>query len=499
MSPMRLEELLRGAGVVAVSGRTDLDITQVAYDSRKVTQGAVFVPLPGLHADGRSFVSEALSAGATAVVVDRDVPVAGATRVLVEDARKALAMMSCEFYGNPSHRLRVVGITGTNGKTTVSYLVQSVCGKAGFSAGVIGTIGYDLGDLKLKGPHTTPEAVEFQELLAKMLEQGMTHAAVEVSSHGLALRRTFGTEFDVVVFTNLSRDHLDFHGSFEEYRDSKLKLFSRAERGADQKRPAAVLNADDPSFHSFLKASGEGAITYSVREEADVRASDIELSRDGSRFKILWRGGASRVRLSLPGMFNVSNALAAFGAAVCLGFGEREVLRGLEALGGVRGRMEPVCEGQGFSVFVDYAHTPDALSNVLKAARQITERELICVFGCGGDRDRGKRSEMGQVSGTLADYTIITSDNPRSEDPLAIIAEIEEGARSASARYSVVPDRREAIQKALECARDGDSVVVAGKGHEDYQIVGSEVRHFDDREVVQELLATPRKGTSGHC
>jgi len=360
----------------------------------------------------------------------------------------------------------------------------------------VGTIGYDLGDVKLKGAHTTPEAPDFQALLADMVKRGMTHAAVEVSSHALAQRRSYGTEFDVAVFTNLTRDHLDYHRTFEEYREAKLRLFTKSERGAVRKSPVCVLNADDQSFPAFRDASvasGDPVCTYSLAGTADVAAKDLKLLQDGSSFSIVWRGRSLPVRLSIPGVFNVMNALAGFGAGVALGVDAAKVVAGLQALGGVRGRMERVDAGQDFSVFIDYAHTPDALGNVLKAVRQITKLELICVFGCGGDRDRGKRSEMGAVSGSLADRTVITSDNPRGEEPLSIIAQIEEGIKQTRGRYSVVPDRREAIRTALSLARPGDSVVIAGKGHEDYQIVGTEVLHFDDREVAEEFLCARRE------
>ena len=493
---MRLKELLRDLESRTVTGPDGVDITQVVYDSRKVKPGALFFSVAGLRTDGLAYVKDAVASGAAAVVLDRDVAVTGATRVLVSDVRKAMGQAACAFHGHPSRTLRTVGITGTNGKTTVSYLVRSICSEAGFKAGVVGTIGYDLGDLKVKGSHTTPEAPDFQALLADMLKRGMTHAAVEVSSHALAQRRSYGTEFDVAVFTNLTRDHLDYHGTFEEYRDAKLKLFTKAERGAVRKSPVCVLNTDDPSFPAFRDASaasGDPVCTYSLAGGADAAAKDVELLPGGSSFSIIWEGKTLPVRLSIPGVFNVMNALAGFGAGVSLGIDAAKVVSGLEALKGVRGRMERVDMGQDFSVFVDYAHTPDALGNILRAVRQITKRELICVFGCGGDRDRGKRSEMGAVSGSLADRTVITSDNPRSEEPLSIIAQIEEGMKQTRGRYSVVPDRREAIHAALSAARQGDSVVIAGKGHEDYQIVGTEVRHFDDREVAEEFLCARRE------
>ena len=493
---MRLSELLQDVAVKTWSGPEDVEITQIAYDSRKVKPGGLFVSIAGLHTDGLMYVKDAVASGAAAVVADRDVAVAGATLVLVPDVRKALAQVACRFHGRPSRRLKVVGITGTNGKTTVSYLVRSICSEAGFRAGVLGTIGYDLGDLKAKGTHTTPEAPDFQELLSSMVERGMTHAAVEVSSHALAQRRSYGTEFDVVVFTNLSRDHLDYHSTFEEYRNAKLRLFVKTERGAGEKSPVCVLNADDQSFPAFRAASaaaGGPVCTYSLAGRADVAARDVELLPGGSSFSIFWKGETLRARLSIPGIFNVMNALAAFGAAVSLGIETPHIVAGLEALKGVRGRIERVDRGQDFSVFIDYAHTPDALGNILRTVRQITKRELICVFGCGGDRDKGKRSEMGSVSGSLADCTIVTSDNPRSEEPLSIIAQIEEGIRKTGTRYSVVPDRREAIRSALAGARPGDSVVIAGKGHEDYQIIGKEVRHFDDREVAEEFLCSQGK------
>ncbi|MBN1504232.1 MAG: UDP-N-acetylmuramoyl-L-alanyl-D-glutamate--2,6-diaminopimelate ligase [Candidatus Eisenbacteria bacterium] len=493
---MRLRELLRDLESKTVTGPDDVEVTQIAYDSRKVTPGSLFFSIAGLRSDGLAFFKDALASGAVGVVSDRDVEVAGATRVLVPDVRKALALAACRFHGHPSRRLKTVGITGTNGKTTVSYLVKSVCSEAGLKAGVVGTIGYDLGDVRLKGAYTTPEAPDFQELLAGMLRRGMTHAAVEVSSHALAQRRSYGTEFDVVVFTNLSRDHLDYHNTFEEYRDAKLRLFMKAERGTALKSPVCVLNADDPAHPAFRDAavaSGDPVCMYSLAAAADVSATDVELLPGGSVFLLVWKGKRLKVRLSVPGVFNVMNALAGFGAGVSLGIDPAVVVAGLEALKGVRGRIERVDAGQDFSVFIDYAHTPDALGNILRTVRQLTERELICVFGCGGDRDRGKRSEMGAVSGSLADLTVITSDNPRSEEPLSIIAQIEEGVKRAGGRYAVLPDRREAIRTALAGAGQGDSVVIAGKGHEDYQIVGTEVRHFDDREVAEEFLCARRE------
>jgi len=486
---MKLKDLLKGLETKAVSGLDNVDVTNIAYDSRKVGPGAVFVCLSGLHSDGHRFVRDAVSLGAVAVVVERDVQVDGAVRVLVPDSRKALALLACRFYGDPSRRLKIAGITGTNGKTTVSYLVQSICSQAGIRAGVIGTIGYDVGDVTLKGSHTTPEAPEFQELLSKMVAQGITHAAVEVSSHALAFGRSYGTEFDVVVFTNLTRDHLDFHGTFDEYQKAKLRLFTGAERKTWKKGPpTAILNLDDPFFDALAEVAGDKMIGYSISKAADLRVGDFEHFSGGSKFSIVWRGQNLEVRLSLPGVFNVMNALAAFGVGVCFGIDERQIVRGLEAVKGVRGRLELVERGRAFSVFVDYAHTSDALSNVLRTVREITKGNLICVFGCGGDRDRGKRSEMGRVSGALADYTIVTSDNPRSEEPFSIITEIEKGILETKGRYEIIPDRREAIRHAIARAREGDSVLIAGKGHEDYQILGNKVVHFDDREVAAEFL-----------
>jgi len=486
---MKLKDLLHDIGTKTVSGPDDVDVTHIAYDSRKVGPGGMFVCVSGLHSDGHKFVREAISSGAVAVVVDRSVQVEGAARIQVPDSRKALALIACSFYGHPSRRLKIAGITGTNGKTTVSYLAQSICSQAAIRAGVIGTIGYDVGDAKLKGSHTTPEAPEFQQLLSRMVAHGITHAAVEVSSHALALRRSYGTEFDVVVFTNLTRDHLDFHGTFEEYKKAKLRLFAGAERGAaGNGQPTAILNLDDPFFGALAEAAGERIVAYSVSKDADLMARDVELFSGGSAFSVTWKGREWGIRLSLPGLFNVMNALAAFGVGASFGIDERKIVSGLEAVKGVKGRLEVVDRGQAFSVFIDYAHTPDALGNVLRTVREITKGSLICLFGCGGDRDRGKRSEMGRVSGALADFTVITSDNPRSEEPLSIIAEIEEGMLEAGGHYEIVSDRREAIGRAIARAREGDSVLIAGKGHEDYQILGDRVIHFDDREMAEEFL-----------
>jgi UDP-N-acetylmuramoyl-L-alanyl-D-glutamate--2,6-diaminopimelate ligase len=464
----RLVAALADATVI---GALPPSIEGIASDARAVRNGTVFVALRGTRADGHAFIAEAAANGAAFVVAERPSEVA-VPQVIVADTRIAASALADAFYDHPSHGLTVVGITGTNGKTTTTHLVRDMLEAAGIACGVIGTLG---GTFRDHAPwplgNTTPLALELHALLAEMRAAGATAVVMEVSSHALALRRVDHVRFAVAVLTNITRDHLDFHGTFERYVAAKRLLFDFA--------PQHVLNLDDPFGAAFAEQL-PGAITFALDRDADLRPQGLRVEGDGSTFSI----GATDVSIALPGRFNVRNALAAFGVGRALEIDDATIARGLGTTRAVPGRMERI-GAFGIEAIVDYAHTPDALENVLTAVRETTRRNLILVFGCGGDRDAGKRVQMGEVGARLADRVIVTSDNPRSEDPLAI-------AESIAADYAhteIVLDRRAAIRRAIDQAQAGDTVVVAGKGHETYQIVGDEARPFDDREEVRVAFA----------
>jgi UDP-N-acetylmuramoyl-L-alanyl-D-glutamate--2,6-diaminopimelate ligase len=467
-------------------------VTGLVHDSRRVEPGAVFVAVPGFKQDGRSFVSEALHRGAALVVAEGEDPLPGSRhcRILVPSSREALARLADAYFGHPSGRLTVVGITGTNGKTTTSYLVEALLRARGMRTGVVGTIQYWVGEERIPAGQTTPESVELQALLVRMVEAGVGGVAMEVSSHALALHRVDGVAFDVAVFTNLTQDHLDFHGTLEAYRRAKARLFALLAAGG-KPRPCAVINIDDPAGPSMCAGLDLPILTYGLGSSAQLRPRRFTSSIEGISLEVETPAGPLLLRSPLIGEHNVMNLLAASGAGLALGMNPGAVARALGSVASVPGRFERVEAGQPFLAVVDYAHTPDALERVLVTARKLTRTRLGVVFGCGGDRDRGKRPIMGGIAARLCDRVWVTSDNPRSEEPLAIMREIEVGLRgapSAPERYAMIPDRRAAIRDALEWARPGDTVVIAGKGHETYQIIGSEVLPFDDRAVACEIL-----------
>jgi UDP-N-acetylmuramoyl-L-alanyl-D-glutamate--2,6-diaminopimelate ligase len=502
--PVPTSTLLEALPDKTVLGVPPAHVTGVAYDSRKVAAGALFVAIPGFKQDGRRFAADALGRGAAVVVAEGGDPLPGspAARILVPSCREALARLADAYHGHPSRRLTVVGITGTNGKTTTSLLVEALLGAGGRPTGVIGTIQYRVGAQVEEASQTTPEALELHGLLARMVEAGVGGAAMEVSSHALALSRVEGIEFDVAVFTNLTQDHLDFHKTLEAYRDAKARLFGLL-AGGHKPRRAAVVNVDDPAGAAMVRAAsaapGVRILTFGLRAPALLRPRRWESGMGGIRLEIAWPEGAIEIASSLVGEHNVMNLLGAAGVGLTLQMEPRQIGQILSGVATVPGRFERVEAGQPFLVVVDYAHTPDALENVLTTARKLLEPggRLGVVFGCGGDRDRGKRPIMGGIATRLADRAWVTSDNPRSERPEAILAEIETGIPAAPAgRHESIADRRRAIQGAVGWARAGDVVVIAGKGHETYQIVGSEVLPFDDREVARTALLA-RGGAGG--
>ncbi|HVC06667.1 MAG TPA: UDP-N-acetylmuramoyl-L-alanyl-D-glutamate--2,6-diaminopimelate ligase [Solirubrobacterales bacterium] len=476
---MRLEALLGEAPVLRVLGDRSVEVADLAYDSRRVDAGTLFFCVPGERVDGHQFAAAAVEAGAVAIVVERELELSVA-QVVVGDARAAMATLVARFWGDPTGELRVVGLTGTNGKTTSAFLVREVLEAAGTRCGLLGTVKQVVGGVEEEVERTTPEAIDLQAAFRRMLEGGDRACAMEVSSHALALHRCDSIRFDVALFTNLTRDHLDFHGDMEAYFRSKRKLFESRPR-------VALVNVDDP-YGRRLAAELE-CLTFSADgAEADYRAGDVSFDAEGSDFTITGPAAETPVRIALPGHFNVANALGAFAAATALGVDPGVAAAALGSAGRVPGRFEPVQEGQRFAVLVDYAHTPDSLENVLRAARQLTGGRLISVFGAGGERDRGKRPQMGRAGAELSDLAIVTSDNPRSEDPEEILAEVLAGIEDRS-RVEIEVDRRSAIALALAHARPGDTVVIAGKGHEHCQeLEGGRKVPFDDRQVAAEEL-----------
>ena len=472
-----------------IIGNPDEEVAGIAYRSDKVSPGDAFFCIVGFKADGHSFAQDAINRGARVLVVQRKVYLADATdvtEVVVSDTRKAMALAAANFYDHPSRDFSLVGVTGTNGKTTTTFLVEHIARVAGKRTGVIGTVGISIADEHEKSEHTTPESPDLQRLFWRMGQANCDVVAMEVSSHALDLERTWATRFAVTAFTNLTQDHLDYHHTFEAYFEAKARLFS-----ADY--PAKrVICIDDKWGRELLRrcsAAGDNVITTGFDPAAQIHPGKVEYAPTHTSIELHVRGSRYEFDYPLVGRFNVSNIMNAFGIGMQLGIPADMIVQALREAPQVPGRLERVhaAHDGGVSVFVDYAHTPDALAKALSTIIALTPGRTVCVFGCGGDRDAGKRSIMGREA-LAADYAVVTSDNPRTEDPLAIIADIESGMSEGAGRYEVVPDRRAAIARALEVAQAGDSVLVAGKGHEDYQLVGDKVLSFDDRVVAAEEL-----------
>ncbi len=496
-----LRALLEGLEGCRVRGDDSLPVPGVAYHSREVVPGGVFVALQGLATDGHLYVPAALEQGARIIVSERELSLpGGVTLVQVPDARLALAHLSAAFFGHPSRELTLIGITGTNGKTTTAYLLEAILTAAGHRVGVLGTVNYRLGERRWPAPVTTPESLDLNRYLREMRRAGATHAVMEVSSHALDLKRVDRVAFDAAVFTNLSQDHLDYHRDLETYFQAKSRLFLDI-LGDGGSRGLAVLNVDDPWVRRLWPRVPGPVLTCGRHFEARVRPVWAEFRPDGLTARLTTPWGELTVRSRLVGPFNLANILAAGAAALGLGVKPEAVVEGVAGLTGVPGRLERFGPPEGPHIFVDYAHTPDALASVLAALTTLGFGRLITVFGCGGDRDRSKRPLMGQAAAEGSRLVIVTTDNPRTEDPLGIIADIEEGLAEAGLKpvglaairrgepgYLVVPDRREAIRLAVRLAGPGEAVLVAGKGHEDYQIWGTRRIHFDDREEVCQAL-----------
>ncbi|HEY3426221.1 MAG TPA: UDP-N-acetylmuramoyl-L-alanyl-D-glutamate--2,6-diaminopimelate ligase [Negativicutes bacterium] len=493
----KLTELLALLPEATIYGDTEQSIAALSYDSRKVEPGSLFVCLVGARVDGHDYIEQAKQAGAVAILVEKDVESrADLVIIKVANTRVAMQVVAPWFWEYPSRKLRLIGITGTNGKTTTTYLLGAILKQAGFKVGIIGTIQTLIGDRSLPVHNTTPDVIDLQEILAQMVSSGMEYVVMEVSSHALALGRVAGCEFDIGVFTNMTRDHLDFHLTFENYLAAKCRLFQMiSASGAHKSRKAAIINGDDPAAVSIIEAVNCKTIIYGMKQAAELTARQVDIQATGAKLTIAGAFGTMQLALKITGLFNVYNVLAATGAALAEGIGTNVIREALENFQSVPGRFELVDAGQAFAVIVDYAHTPDGLENILKTARQIAKQRIIVVFGCGGDRDRTKRPIMGKLAVEYADVVIATSDNPRSEDPEAILSEIEAGIRpslTSQKTYRKISDRREAIRAALQMAERDDVVIVAGKGHENYQILKDKTIVFDDKEVVCDIIREMR-------
>jgi UDP-N-acetylmuramyl-tripeptide synthetase len=492
-----LFELLALLPKAQVLGEAGKKIESITADSRKVGPGTLFVCLAGARVDGHDFIDQAHNLGAVAVVVEKDIPVpAGMTVIRVVDSREAMQKIVPFFYDYPGRKMRMIGVTGTNGKTTTTHLIRSIFMQAGYKVGLIGTIHILIGDRMLPVQNTTPDVVDLQSTLAEMAAEDVDYVIMEVSSHALELGRTAGCEFDVGVFTNLTQDHLDFHITFDKYRDAKAKLFCQlGDTQAVKQGKHAIINMDDASAAALLQQCSCPVITYGTDESSTIRAQEMIIKAAGAQFTVNGPFGLMPLQLKITGMFNVYNALAAISAAWAEGIESSLIQKALEEFLTVPGRFELVDEGQPYAVIVDYAHTPDGLENILKTAQQFAERRIIVVFGCGGDRDKTKRPIMGRLAALYGDVIIATSDNPRTEDPVAILADVEAGIRQGLANgkgYEVIVDRKQAIAKALQVAEPRDIVIIAGKGHETYQILKDKTIDFDDRQVARSIIREMR-------
>ncbi len=464
----------------------ELKVTGITYDSRQIKPGNIFVCIHGFRLNGHDYIDDALENGASVIIVQEDCQLKpGVVYIKVQDSREALAKLSEAYYGFSQKRLNLIGVTGTNGKTTTAYMIESILRQANFTTGLVGTIRNKIGDHFLPTERTTPESSDLHELFHQMLEIGVTHTVMEVSSHALELKRVEDFQYKVGIFTNITQDHLDFHDSLENYKIAKGKLFKKLTPDG-----VGIINLDDPASEYMVSQCNGRVITYGIQKDADLRASEIEVAIDGVSYHVTTPVGETEIKLNFTGYFNIYNSLAAMGTGLAFDIPLEVIKTALQKLPGVTGRFEQVKCGQEFGVIVDYAHSPDGMENVLRTAKEIVHGRLIAVFGCGGDRDRTKRPIMGKIGAEYSDLCIITSDNPRTEDPVQILEDVEKGVLGSKnlQKYLIIPDRREAIFKAIQEAKSGDLVLIMGKGHETYQIFKDKVIDFDDREVAREAI-----------
>jgi len=478
---MLLSDLIKSLEKEYVIGDTNININKIAYDSRKVSENDIFVCIRGFKTDGHNYIQQAIERGAVAVVVEKDVENLGVPVVKVADSREALAFMAAKFFGYPSNQFKLIGVTGTNGKTTTTYLIKSVLEHKGYKVGLIGTNQNMIGDMVIPTERTTPESLELQQLFFDMAKEKVDYVVMEVSSHSLELNRVAGCHYEVGIFTNITQDHLDFHITMENYLKAKAKLFNMCKIG--------VINIDDFRSQYILDTCSCSTLCYGIDKKKDLYAENIQLSDKGVSFEVVANDKREIIELGIPGKFSVYNALASIGACLALGIDLEDIKAGLKKEKGVPGRAQLVPTGRDFSVLIDYAHTPDGLQNILSTVRDFAKGRVITVFGCGGDRDRTKRPIMGRIAGQLSDFCVITSDNPRTEDPMKIIRDIEEGIKDTGSSYVVIENRYQAIKYAITNAEKDDIIVLAGKGHETYQEINGVRYHFDENEVVREILS----------
>ena len=481
---MELSQVLAKIEGLVLRGDINREVTSIEYDSRHVTSGSMFVAVKGFKTDGHEYINAAIQNGATTVAIEdgmydvESIP-KNVNVVISKDTRNLLALSACNFYSHPSREFKLVGVTGTKGKTTTTYMIKAILEKAGKKVGLVGTIANFIGDEEIPTERTTPESVDLQKLFRRMADEKVDVVVMEVSSHSLALQRVAGMTFDYAIFTNLTQDHLDFHKTFDNYLEAKAKLFTVAKEG--------FVNCDDMYASRLMKLATCPITTYGIDNNPFVSARDIIITNSYSEFKLPFNKMIQKIRVSIPGRFTVYNALAAICVSIKLGASVENIVSALENIK-VPGRSEIVPNMRGYTIIVDYAHTPDSLENIIKACKTYTKGNVICVFGCGGDRDTAKRPMMGEISGRLASYTVITTDNPRTEEPEAIVKQIEDGIKKTKGKYKIIVDREKAIEHALRKATKNDLVLVAGKGHETYQEINGVKHHFDDREVIANIL-----------
>ncbi|MCI5971143.1 MAG: UDP-N-acetylmuramoyl-L-alanyl-D-glutamate--2,6-diaminopimelate ligase, partial [Oscillospiraceae bacterium] len=478
---MKLTDLIKDLKPVKINGKSDIGINKIEYDSRKVTQNDVFVAVRGYKTDGHNYIEQAIKNGAAAVIAEEHTENIKVCEIITDNTRKALSLVSAAYYGYPSKKMKLIGITGTNGKTTTTYLVKSILEFAGYKVGLIGTNQNMIGSKVIPTERTTPESLELQKLFADMVAEGAEYCVMEVSSHSLCLDRVYGNPFYIGAFTNLTQDHLDFHKTMEEYAKAKSILFTMCER--------AVVNADDKYVNAIIENADCKVVKYGINKKSDITAKNIKYNQRGVLFEVETPFGSENIRLDIPGEFSVYNALCAIGVCQGTGVGISDIAKALILAKGVKGRAEVLSTPTDYTVMIDYAHTPDGLENIIGTVKGFCRGRVITVFGCGGDRDATKRPKMGKIAGDLSDFCVVTSDNPRTEDPDAIIKDILSGMTDVKAEYVAICDRTEAIEYAMRIAKENDIIILAGKGHETYQILKDKTIHYDEREIVRDILA----------
>jgi UDP-N-acetylmuramoyl-L-alanyl-D-glutamate--2,6-diaminopimelate ligase len=483
---MKLIDLLQHLHLLVPYQGTNPEITSIENDNRKVQKGSLFICIKGYTVDGHDYAESAVNNGAAAVLAERELPLSVPV-IIVKDTTRAMAVLADAFYQHPTKKMHLIGITGTNGKTTTSHLIEKIFSDVNRCTGLIGTMYTKIGDQKIETKNTTPESLVLQKHFHQMLEAGVDTAIMEVSSHALHMGRVHGCDYDIAVFTNLSQDHLDYHKTMDEYQHAKSLLFSQLGNTFDPNKPKyAILNADDSASEMYRKSTAAHVVTYGIDNDADFHARNIRMTSAGTTFEIVIKEKSYPINIQLIGKFSVYNVLASIAAAYVSKIPMNKIIDSIESVKGVDGRFELVNAGQEFTVIVDYAHTPDSLENVLKTIQSFAQKRVFVIVGCGGDRDKTKRPLMAEIACRYATDPIFTSDNPRSEDPLAILKDMENGVPGK--KYITIPDRKEAIGTAINNAADGDVILIAGKGHETYQIIGSEVYDFDDRVAAREAI-----------